>query len=208
MPCLVAEFSANIFPMENDFTDIDLMVQFQDGDDRCFEQLVERHKQRVFNIAFRYLGNVHDAEDAAQQVFINIYNLKKSYKPSDAQFTTWLYTVCKNTCLKTFRREKLKTISLNQSKELSEGSVPLQVADDKESTPVDDAISNETDKLVKEAIDALVENQKMVLILYKYDQLSYEDIAKVMGVSTKAVKSLLHRARVTLKEKLADYFNK
>lgn len=192
-----------------DYSDQDtqLMFRFQNGEERCFEELVERHKQRVFNIAYRYLGNIHDAEDVAQQVFINIYNARKTYTPQ-AQFTTWLYTVCKNACFKTFRKKRLKTTSLSADIELEEDVVSSQIADPSGKTPLENVIDAERDLVVKKAIDSLPEKQKIVLILYKYEQLSYEKITEITGFSVKAVKSLLHRARVSLKEKLSGYFNR
>ena len=187
--------------------DTDLMMRFQNGEASCFEELVERHKQRVFGIAYRYLGNAQDAEDVAQQVFINIYNAKASYKPT-AQFTTWLYTVCKNTCLKTFRKKRFPTVSIDEDVETDEETVPVQLPDPQALTPLENALHREQEAVVKEAIEALPENQKMVVLLYKYEELSYEEIAKITGLSVKAVKSALHRARVSLKEKLAGYFKK
>jgi len=193
--------------MEYSDEDIRLMLRFQNGEESCFEELVERHKQRVFNIAYRYLGNIHVAEDVAQQVFINIYNAKKTYTPK-AQFTTWLYTICKNTCLKTFRKKRLNTVSIDADVDLEQDAVSAQLPDSNASTPLENVINAERDLVVKEAIDSLPENQKMVVILYRYEQLSYERIAEITSFSVKAVKSLLHRARVNLKEKLAGYFNK
>ncbi len=188
-------------------SDVDLMLRFQNGEDKCFEDLVERHKQRVFNIAYKYVGNFQEAEDIAQQVFINIYNAKKSYKPT-AQFTTWLYKICQNTCFKTFRKKRLDTVSIDASKELEEDTVNVQIADPKSLSPLENMVNDEAAKVVKEAIDGLPDHQRMVVILNKYEQLSYEKIAEITGFSVKAVKSLLHRARVSLKEKLATYFNK
>jgi RNA polymerase sigma-70 factor (ECF subfamily) len=187
--------------------DTDLMMRFQNGEERCFVELVERHKQRVFNIAYRYLGNAHDAEDVAQQVFINIYNARASYKPA-AQFTTWLYTVCKNTCLKTFRKKRFSTVSIDNDVETDENAAPVQLPDPKAVTPLDHALNREQEAVVWEAIDALSGDQKIVVILYKYEELSYEQIAGVTALSVQAVKSSLHRARVILKEKLAEYFSK
>jgi RNA polymerase sigma factor, sigma-70 family len=186
--------------------DIGLMIRFQGGDESCFEKLVERNKQRVFNIAYRYVGNAHDAEDVAQQVFINIYNAKGSYSPK-AQFTTWLYTICKNTCLKTFRKKRLNTVSIDSGMELEDDTVQFQLPDKDGSSPLQEVIIAERDNAVKEAIDSLPENQKIALILFKYEQLSYEKIAEITGFTVKAVKSLLFRARVNLKEMLAGYFN-
>jgi RNA polymerase sigma-70 factor (ECF subfamily) len=187
--------------------DIQLMLRFQDGEESCFEQLVERHKRRVFNLAYRFLGNYQDAEDVTQEVFIKIYQAKNMYKPK-AKFTTWLYTICKNTCLKKLNKKKLNIVSIDDRMELQEGMVSRQVADSHTPSPANSTLNNERVSIVKAAIDSLPVNQKMVVILYRYDRLSYEEIAKVMGCSIKAVKSLLHRAKINLKEKLSDYFKK
>lgn len=201
-----SDYHRNLIDMEYFDDDIRLMLRFQNGEEGCFEELVERHKQRVLNIAYRYVGNIHDAEDIAQLVFISIYKAKKRYAPR-AQFITWLYTICKNTCLKTFRKKRLNTVSIDANVDLEQNTVSAQLPDSGASTPLEDAINNERDLVVKEAVDSLPDNQRIVVILYKYEQLSYEKIAEVTGFSAKAVKSLLHRARVNLKEKLSGYFN-
>ena len=185
--------------------DIRLMLRFQDGEESCFEQLVERHKNRVFNLAYRFLGNYEEAEDLAQEIFMKIYHAKKTYRPK-AKFTTWLYAICKNTCLKKLCKKRPKIVSLQERIELQEDSVTHQIADSHIPSPSASTLNNEQTLVVKEAIDSLPANQKMAVILYRYDQLSYEEVAKVMGFSVKAVKSLLHRAKINLKEKLADYF--
>ncbi len=185
--------------------DIRLMLRFQDGEESCFEQLVERHKNRVFNLAYRFLGNHEEAEDLAQEIFMKIYRAKNTYIPK-AKFTTWLYVICKNTCLKKLGKKRPEIVSLHERIELEEGTVTHQIADAHIPSPSAATLNNEQTLLVKEAIDSLPTNQKMAVILYRYDQLSYEEIAKVMCCSIKAVKSLLHRAKINLKEKLADYF--
>jgi RNA polymerase sigma-70 factor (ECF subfamily) len=185
--------------------DIRLMLQFQGGKESCFERLVERHKDRVFNLAYRFLGNYAEAEDLAQEIFIKIYHAKKTYQPK-AKFTTWLYVICKNTCLKKLRKKRPEMVSLHDQIELQEGTVTHQIADAHIPSPSVSTLNNEQTLVVKEAIDSLPANQKMAVILYRYDQLSYEEIAKVIGCSVRAVKSLLHRAKINLKEKLAEYF--
>lgn len=188
--------------MEHSDIDISLMLRFQNGEERCFEELVERHKQRVFNIAYRYLGNVHDAEDAAQHVFMNIYNAKKSYAPK-AQFTTWLYAICRNTCLKTFRKKRINAGSIDVEVDTGHDAVSVQIPDPKASTPLENMIKAERDLAVKEAVASLPENQRTAVILFKYEQLTYEKISEITGFSVQAVKSLLFRARQNLKEKLS-----
>ena len=184
--------------------DIELMLRFQDGEESCFEQLVQRHKSKVFNLAYRFLGNYHDAEDLSQRVFIKIYQIKSSYKPQ-AKFTTWLYTICKNMCLNELRDKKPHAVSVEENIELQEDTVAMQIADTKNPSPLESVLDNELNQVVKEAVDLLPENQKMAVILYRYEQLSYEEISKIMNCSAKAVKSLLHRAKLNLKEKLEGY---
>lgn len=187
--------------------DIQLMLRFQAGVESCFEQLVERHKNRVFYLAYRFLGSYQEAEDVAQEVFIKIYHARNSYKPK-AKFTTWLYIICKNTCLKELRKNKPNTVSLDDTFKLAEDDVTQQIADPHTPSPLDSMLNDERAVVVKQAIDSLPDNQRIALILSRFDQLSYEESAKVMGCSMKAVKSLLHRAKINLKEKLADYFKK
>lgn len=184
--------------------DIQLMLRFKNGEESCFEQLVERHKARVFNVVYRFLGSHQDAEDAAQEVFIKVYNAKNSYQPK-AKFTTWLYTICKNTCFNELRKRKSVCVSIDDTIRLEEDTVPLQIADSSALSPADSALNKEKAFIVKNAIDSLSVSQKMAVILCRYDRLSYEEIAQIMHCSVIAVKSLLHRAKVQLKDKLKYY---
>lgn len=184
--------------------DIHLMLRFKNGEESCFEQLVERHKTRVFNLVYRFLGSSQEAEDIAQEIFIKVYYAKNTYEPK-AKFTTWLYTICKNTCFNELRKRKPFCVSIDDSIKLEEDTVAFQMADPSMPTPADSALNNEKALIVKSAIDSLSIPQKMAVILSRYDQLSYEEIAQIMHCSVKAVKSLLHRAKEQLKEKLKYY---
>lgn len=189
--------------MDSPVDDIELMLRFRNGEEACFEELVERHKQRVFNIAYRYLGTIHDAEDVAQETFVKVYLAKDRYRP-EAKFTTWLYTICKNTCFNVLRRMGA-FVSIDQPLELEGGLVEPRIPDTTEPSPADAAQRHEQAAIVRKAIDTLPANQKMVVILSRYDELSYEEIAEIMDCSVEAVKSLLHRARLSLKERLKDH---
>lgn len=193
--------------MNNFDEDIQLMQRFQQGEESCFTQLVERHKGRIFSLTYRFLGNRQEAEDAAQEIFIKVYRARDIYKPQ-AKFTTWLYAVCKNTCLKALRRKKPAAVSIDDNIELEQDSVAVQIKDPHGLSPSDSMLNNERALVVKKAIDSLPAKQKMAVILYRYDRLSYEEIAQVMHCSLRAVKSLLHRAKLHLKEKLKDYAKK
>jgi len=184
--------------------DIQLMLRFKNGEESCFVQLVERHKTRVFNLVYRFLGSSQEAEDIAQEIFIKVYYAKNTYEPK-AKFTTWLYTICKNTCFNELRKRKPVCVSVDDTIRLEEDTVAFQVADPSTPTPADAVLNNEKALIVKSAIDSLSVPQKMAVILFRYDRLSYEEIAQIMHCSVKAVKSLLHRAKEQLKEKLKYY---
>ncbi len=192
--------------MDQPDQDISLMLRVRDGDEKAFEALVDRHRTRVFNLAYRFLGNATEAQDVAQEIFVKIYQARHTYEPT-AKFTTWLYTIAKNTCLKSLARAH-PTVSLDEEIGIGDDKVQRQVADPNMPTPSEQMLHREETDVVKSAIDALPEQQRMAVVLSRFDGLSYDEIAQVMGCSAKAVKSLLHRARVELKERLEKYFRK
>ena len=186
--------------------DVQLMLRFKSGDEGAFIALVEANKQRVFAFAFRFLGNAADAEDAAQDVFIKVYNAKEHYAPA-AKLSTWLFTITRNTCLNLLGKKNKAglTVSLDEKYDAQEDAPGLQVADTKDLQPIELLLKDETAAAVKKALDSLPETQKTAVLLCRFEELSYEAIAQVMGCSVKAVKSLLHRAKSSLKEKLANF---
>jgi len=185
--------------------DAELMLRFSHGDETSFITLVKAHQQRVFAFAFRFLGNAADAEDAAQEVFIKVYNAADKYTPK-AKFTTWLFAITRNTCLNLLAKRKPGLlVSLDDKDDSREDSPALQVADPKDLPPPELLIKNEQALAVKNALDSLPENQRTAVLLCRYEDLSYEAIAEVMGCSAKAVKSLLNRAKTSLKEKLSGF---
>lgn len=190
---------------QENLNDQELMLQFQSGNEACFRTLVERHKKRVFNLTYRFLNGSSDAEDIAQEVFVKVYFAKESYKPS-ASFTTWLYVITRNTCFQTLKKRG-KLVSMNDKS--GETSVEMQtmLADQTAESPSEAVLSAEKRQIVADAIAKLPETQRMVIILRRYDQLSYEEIAEVLDCSVQAVKSLLFRGRSSLKEYLKEYFH-
>lgn len=190
--------------MDQPDQDINLMLRVRNGDVRAFEALVQRHKTRVFHLAYRFLGNAIEAQDAAQEIFVKIYQARQTYEPT-AKFTTWLYTIAKNTCLKSLARAH-PTVSLDEEISIGDDKGQRQAADPNMRTPSEQMLVREEAAVVQTAIDELPEQQRMAVILSRSDELSYDEIAAVLGCSAKAVKSLLHRARVELKERLKKYF--
>ncbi len=186
--------------MDHPEDDIKLMLRAKGGDEKAFEALVERHKTRVYHLAYRFLGNAEDAQDAAQEAFVKVYLARQNYEPA-ARFTTWLYTIVKNTCLKALARER-PTVSLDEDIGTGEDAVPRQVADPNMPTPAEGLQRKEQAELVRRAVDSLPEPQRLAVLLSRFEGLSYEEIAGVLGCSAKAVKSMLHRARLALRERL------
>ena len=184
-----------------DDPDIEVMLRFQGGDEEAFETLVTRHQRNVLNLIYRYLGNAAQAEDAAQEVFLKLYRARHKYTPQ-ARFSTWLYRITVNHCLNEIRARKSQPVSISPIEELiGEGERAAGAPDDR-------IRQTELRQAVMEAIDALPENQRMAVILARYEEMSYEEISKTMKTSLEAVRSLLHRAKESLQEKLSGYLER
>lgn len=181
--------------------DHELMRRVAAGDSRAFRELVERHHRAVIGTAAKMLGGVDEAEDIAQQVFLRVWKNARRYRP-DARFTTYLFTITRNLVFnETRRRGRKKEISADELEETSG-----HMAEDRAELRPDEQILQEELRLaVDRAIASLPEAQRMAVVLRRYEQLPYEDIAKVLDLSVPAVKSLLFRARTTLREALSGY---
>jgi RNA polymerase sigma-70 factor (ECF subfamily) len=186
-----------------DAEDIRLMALASTGNMAAFEQLVERHQRMVVGTVGRMLGTNSDAEDIAQQVFVRVWKNLKRYEPR-AKFTTWLLKITRNLVFNELRRRSRHP------------AVPLQSESDEEERPLKDeqAISPDASLLeheLQEALDAAIaqlpETQRMAVILRRYEELSYEEIAEALDQSVSAVKSLLFRARTELRESLKRYLS-
>ena len=168
--------------------DVALMLRFQHGDPSAFDDLVRRHQKTVLNIAWRYCGDRALADDLAQEIFVKVWRARGSYQPS-ARFSTWLYRIAVNRCLNEIRsRPKGAALPVEETLQEREGS-----------RPEDDLLRADVRAAVRRAIDALPANQRMAVILSRFHELPYEEIAEAMSVSLEAVKSLLFRARENLK---------
>ena len=185
--------------------DIDhaLMALVAEGDHRAFQQLVERHQDAVVGTVTKMLGNTCDSEDIAQMVFIRVWKHAKRYRP-DNKFTTYLYTIVRNLVYnETRRRSRKRTVSSDQR----EDEHHLQYPGDPAAQPDSTLINNELRAAIDAAIGTLPENQRLAVVLRRYENLPYEEIAEVLATSVPSVKSLLFRARTTLRESLSKYMD-
>lgn len=181
------------------------MLRVKSGDFAAFEELVEKYKQPVINLIYRSLRDPTEAEDLAQNVFVQVFKSADRYKPS-AKFSTWLFTIARNLCLNEIRRrgrhpaESLDTV-------IAEGQEQpaRQVEDVKIRRAPELLLQRELERKIQDALDVLPENQRIAMLLCREEELSYEEIAAVLGCSLSATKSLIHRARETLKSRLKPY---
>jgi RNA polymerase sigma-70 factor (ECF subfamily) len=171
------------------------------GDTRAFEELVERHQTLVAGTVARMLGSNSEVEDIAQQVFIRVWKSARRYVPR-AKFTTWLLKITRNLVFNELRRTKRHAHVPLQSEPGTEDP-PLK--DDVNAAPDASLLELELRRKIEEAILELPETQRMALVLRRYEQLSYEQIAEVLDLSVPAVKSVLFRARSELRSRLNKY---
>jgi len=185
--------------------DAGLMLRVKRGDREAFELLVDKYKQPVTNLIYRTLGDATEAEDLAQNVFVQVYKSAHRYQVS-AKFTTWLFTIARNLCLNEIRRRSRHPADSLDAPHPEHEDQPLrQFEDAKTFSPPDALLHGELEQKIQQALSDLPENQRLAILLCRQDELSYEDIARVLGCSLSATKSLIHRGRETLKQKLKPY---
>ncbi len=187
--------------MDKTISSEDLMTRIAEGDDDAFEILVNRHQASVLNLIYRFIGDRTQAKDLAQEVFLKVWQAAAGYKPK-AKFTTWTYRITANLCfneLKSSRRKKwLQFLRFDTDHEiLTEEDFP-----DSAPSPEDLLLAKERSRQITLALQTLPEKERMALILKRYDELSYQEIAQILGCSVSAVESLLVRVKRNLQEKL------
>lgn len=178
------------------------MLLVKRGDSAAFEALVERHQHSVVGTVAKMLGGDSDAEDIAQQVFLRVWKSASRYEPS-AKFTTWLMTITRNLVFNEMRRRK-RSLLVPMAVE-REGGAPLQFPDESAPPPSELLLDEELNRAIEEAMASLPEPQRMALVLRRYQEMPYEEIAQVLGITVPAVKSIIFRARAVLREKLKKY---
>jgi RNA polymerase sigma-70 factor (ECF subfamily) len=186
---------------DEDTEDVRLMQLVAEGDTSAFEQLIERHQALVAGTVARMLGSNSDVEDIAQQVFIRVWKSARRYIPR-AKFTTWLLKITRNLVFNELRRSKRHAHISLQSEP---GAEEVLLKDEKNPAPDASLLETELQRAIEEAIIQLPESQRMALVLRRYEQLSYEQIAEVLDLSVPAVKSVLFRARTELRTRLSKY---
>jgi RNA polymerase sigma-70 factor, ECF subfamily len=187
-------------------SDVQLMLDVKAGDEQSFALLLQRYRSPLINFLYRMVRNREQAEDLAQEVFIRVYRARADYVPS-AKFTTWLFRIATNLALNSVRdtRHQRKEVSLDApvTADAEEGDErPLDVAE-KHPNIEQHLVEEARRRMIRQAIEKLPEKQRAAVLLHKYQELDYKEIAKILECSESALKSLLFRAYETLRVELA-----
>jgi RNA polymerase sigma-70 factor (ECF subfamily) len=192
--CMTEETAAEVMD-----SDARLMLRFKDGDTEAFEHLFSRYTRAIMNYAYRFVRNRETAEELAQEIFLRVYEGAAGYQPK-AKFTTWLYRIATNVCLNEIRKPRFRVAhqSLATARLDDRDTHALEARSESDMSLAQEAISH----ALRQALNQIPDKQRIAFILNKYQELSYAEVAEIMGTSEKAVKSLIHRAKEALAEKL------
>ncbi len=187
------------------FTDAEIMLRVKAGDESAFDFLVQKYRRPLVSFMYRMARNAAAAEDLAQEVFLRVYRSRQTYEAS-AKFTTWLYRIATNLAVnhaRDTRHERPEvTVSLDEPDE--DTGTTLDVADS--TVSVEEALVRRERMLaIRAKVEALPERQKLAVVMHKYQQMDYKQIADVLKLSESATKSLLFRAYETLREQLKEF---
>lgn len=182
-------------------TDSQIIREIKDGNIECFAELMSRYQRKLLSFIYHMLKNSQLellAEDLCAETFYKAYRSLHTFREAEATFSTWLYTIARNTVLSELRKQRSFQVSLDGG----QGIIPEAP---KEAAPEYALLRQEKVKLVREAISRLPDKQRSALILREYDQLDYQEIAQILGQTVSSVKSLLFRARASVKIQLEPY---
>ncbi len=202
---VVSESSARRYTLAD--PDVRLMLEVREDNALAFEELVARYQMRLVAILEHLVGSRDQAEDLAQEVFLRVYRARKRYV-AGAKFSTWLFTIANNVASNALRNRSRRpeiTLQARDSGPLGPRPLDAMVQASSGQMPARQLAKAEMREIVQLALTALNERQRMAVLLSKFEQMSYADIAETMQLTPQAIKSLLHRARGNLREVLEPY---
>lgn len=188
-------------PREDPREEPALIARCKQGSRAAFDELMGRYERKVYNFAFRLCGNYDDANDIAAESFLRVYNSIEHFR-GDSSFITWLFRIVTNIYLDLRKRQRARPQqSLEEALELEETSLRRQF-EDPAPGPEEHAQARERTQLLREAVDALPDYQRVMVVMYHMQGKSYEEIAEAVGLPIGTVKSRLNRARLAMRDKL------
>jgi RNA polymerase sigma-70 factor, ECF subfamily len=189
----------------DELSDAQIMLRVRAGDQNAFDYLVRKYRRPMISFMYRMSRNNAAAEDLAQEVFLRVYRSRESYEAS-AKFTTWLYRIATNLAVnhaRDTRHERAEvTVSLDEPDE--ETGTTFEIADN-HVTAEQSLVQRERVRAIRSKVEALPEQQRLAVIMHKYQQMDYKQIAAVLKKSESATKSLLFRAYETLRDQLKEF---
>jgi len=180
--------------------DEEVMLEYQKGDVQAMDELLARYKNPIYAFAFRLSRDASEAQDITQEVFLRVHQYRQSYAACGS-FRTWIFAIAHNLCVSRFRRAKWL---VSWPKKKADCDEPKEFSS-LDPSPQDLAAGNELAAVLRQCIQGLPFLQREALILREYESLDYQEIAKILKKSLGTVKTLIHRARMSLKEKLLPY---
>jgi RNA polymerase sigma-70 factor (ECF subfamily) len=192
--------------------DVRLMLQVRNDDAAAFEELMRRYQSRLITVLEHLVGNRDTAEDLAQETFLRVYRSRKNYVPG-SKFSTWLFTIANNAASnarrsRARRKERNVTPASEETGAWGGGGLENMAQAKSAFMPARQADKAEMRAAVRTALETLNDRQRLAVLLCKFENLSYTEIAETMGMSPQAIKSLLSRARVNLREALEPYLER
>jgi RNA polymerase sigma-70 factor (ECF subfamily) len=183
------------------------MLDVKAGDDASFDLLLQKYRTPLVNFLYRMVRDTATAEDLAQEVFLRVYRARKQYSPS-AKFTTWLFRIATNLALNSVRdnRHRQKDVSIDAASSPDEDAAPMQLPAP-EMRIDEHMIERDRADYIRKVISELPEKQRVAVLLHKYEEMDYAEIARILECSESALKSLLFRAYETLRVQLAPLVN-
>ena len=182
-------------------SDVQLMLDVKAGDEASFDLLLQRYRRPLVSFLHRMVRDVATAEDLAQEVFLRVYRARAQYSPS-AKFTTWLFRIATNLALNSVRDNRYHKMEVSSDGPLEDNQAPMEIPA-REMRIDDRMVERDKSQFIRRAIASLPEKQRAAVLLHKYEEMDYCDIARILDCSESALKSLLFRAYETLRVQLA-----
>ena len=178
-----------------------LIERCKQGDNEAFSLLIDKYQQKVYNTAFRMMGNYHDASDCTQEVFLRIFRSLASFR-GESSFSTWVYHITVNVCKDELRsRSKHHDESIDEMIYSEKGERKKEIADDMPD-PAEIYENTEISERLQELLNELEPNYRVILWMREHDDLSYQEISDILNLSIGTVKSRISRARLALRKKI------
>jgi RNA polymerase sigma factor (sigma-70 family) len=182
--------------------DSELIRRAKEGNEKAYEQLLQKYRIQVYNLVFRMVRDKQEAEDLTQEAFIKAFNSLASFN-EDYAFSTWLYKIATNNCIDFFRKRKLQTYSLDKPIKYKDSEIQQEIPDP-DLNPEKTILANERSRIIRDAIDSLPDKYHEAIVLRHREEKSYEEIAQILDLPLGTVKARIFRAREMLNKALKD----